>query len=286
MSKSFSFQRFKDKLFRLTALLSTMLALGVLVVLFVKVFIDGFSGLDWQFLTSLPSRKPEEAGILTALFGTVWVVIVTAIFAIPVGVGAAIYMEEYQPKGRFASLLEMNIANLAAIPSVIYGLLGLGIFSRLLGFGGSILSGGLTLALLILPVIIVSSREALRAVPSTIREASYALGASRWQTVWHQVLPAAIPGVLTGVLLSMSRAVGETAPLILVGALVYVPFLPSSIFDGFTVLPLQIFNWVSRPQPEFISNAATAIIVLLAITMAINLVALLLRYRWEKKIHW
>ncbi|MFI5172889.1 MAG: phosphate ABC transporter permease PstA, partial [Chitinophagales bacterium] len=226
------------------------------------------------------------AGIYTALMGTIWILGMTALIAIPLGVAAGIYLEEYGKKSRLANILEINITNLAGIPSIIYGILGLEVFVRTAGLGGSILSGSLTLALLILPVIIVATREAIKAVPKTIREASFALGASKWQTIAHQILPAAGGGIVTGVILALSRAIGETAPLIVVGALTYVPFAPSSPMDQYSVLPMQIFNWISRPEKEFATNAAAAIIVLLFITFVMNGIAIFLRNKWQKKVKW
>ena len=237
-------------------------------------------------MKDLPSRRPQKAGIFTAVMGTVWILVLTTLIAFPIGVGAGIYLEEYAKKSKLANLLEINIANLAGVPSIIYGLLGLEVFVRIFGLGGSVLAGSLTLSLLILPIIIVSTREALKAVPSSIKDASMALGASKWQTIWHQTLPASIGGVLTGVILAISRAIGETAPLIVVGALAYVPFAPSSPMDEFTVMPIQIFNWVSRPQHGFAVNAAAAIIVLLLITFLMNGVAVYFRNKWQKKIKW
>ena len=237
--------------------------------------------LSWDFLTSYPSRRAEDAGILAALAGSMFVIALTAVIAIPLGVSAAIYLEEYGGRGRMARLIEINIANLAGVPSIIYGLLGLGLFVRIMGMGRSVLAGASTLALLALPVIILATREALRAVPGTLREASYALGATKWQTVWHQVLPAAMPGVLTGLILALSRAIGETAPLITIGALTYVPFAPKDIWSPFTVLPIQIFNWVSRPQAAFAENAAAGIVVLLALLLVMNAAAIVLRDRFQ-----
>ena len=251
-----------------------------------NILIDGINRIDWDFLNSLPSRKAEKAGILTAWSGSLWIICFTFIIAVPVGVCAGIYLEEYGRKNLLNSILEINISNLAGVPSIIYGLLGLEIFVRVSKMGSSVLAGSFTLSLLILPIIIVATREAIKAVPSSIRTASYGLGATKWQTIWHQVLPAASGGILTGVILAISRAVGETAPLIVVGALAYVPFVPSSPSDPFTVLPIQIFNWTSRPQHEFAINAAAGIIVLLIITFAMNGIAVYFRNKWQKKINW
>ncbi len=265
---------------------STLFGIVILAVFIGNIFADGITRLDIDFLNSLPSRKPEKAGILTAWTGSIWILVLTTVVAFPVGVGAGIYLEEYGKKNWFSSLLEINIANLAGVPSIIYGLLGLEIFVRILGFGNSLLAGAFTLALLILPIIIVATREAVKAVPQTIREGSRAMGASKWQTIQYQVLPASMGGILTGVILAISRAVGETAPLIVVGALAYVPFVASSPMDEFTVLPIQIFNWVSRPQHGFAINAAAAILVLLALTFVMNGVAVYFRNKWQNKVKW
>jgi len=273
--------------FAAVCLVSTFLSLLALAILLLDIFSDGLPRLNWDFITSFPSRRPEEAGIKSALVGTLWVMTLTALFAFPAGVGAAIYLEEYAPDNWWTRLIEVNIANLAGVPSVIYGLLGLSIFVRTLALGRSVLAGALTLALLILPIIIVSAREALRAVPASIREAAFALGATRWQTVRAQVLPAALPGILTGTILALSRAIGETAPLVTLGALTYVAFLPelspAGLCSPFTVLPIQIFNWISRPQRGFHVNAAAAIIVLLIGLLAMNALAVFLRNKYEQK---
>ena len=260
---------------------ATLLGLLVLAILLADILRDGLGRLSWDFLTGLPSRRAENAGIFPALAGTVWVVAVTTVLAVPIGIGAAIYLEEYGDRGWWARLIEINIANLAGVPSVIYGLLALGLFVRTLGFGRSVLAGAATLALLVLPVVILASREALRAVPPSLREASYALGATRWQTVWHQVLPVALPGMLTGTILALSRAIGETAPLLAIGALTYVPFAPDGIWSPFTVLPMQVFNWMSRPQEAFLENAAAGIMVLLVLLLGMNGFAAWLRDRCQ-----
>jgi phosphate transport system permease protein len=258
-------------------------ALCTLVVLVGSIIIDGAGRLTWSFLTSFPSRKAENAGILAAWTGSLWLLVLTVVFALPVGVGAAVYLEEYARKGRFARLVELCIANLAGVPSVIYGLLGLQVFVRALSFERSVLSGALTLALLVLPIIIMASREALRTVPKGYREGALALGATRWQTTYTQVLPAALPGIATGCILAFSRAIGETAPLVTLGALTYVARVPDSPFAAFTALPIQAFNWLSRPQPEFHINAAAAITVLLVLMLALNVVAIVLRSRFQKR---
>ena len=275
-----------DQSFQIFGIVCTFFGLAILAILIYNILLEGLTRIDWSFMTSLPSRRPQKAGIYTAIMGTVWILGLTTIIAFPIGVGAGVYLEEYAKKTKLANLLEINIANLAGVPSIIYGLLGLEVFVRIFGLGGSVLAGSLTLSLLILPIIIVATREALKAVPSSIKDASMALGASKWQTIWHQTLPASVGGVLTGVILAISRAIGETAPLIVVGALAYVPFAPSSPMDEFTVMPIQIFNWVSRPQHGFAVNASAAIIVLLLITFIMNGVAVYFRNKWQKKIKW
>jgi phosphate transport system permease protein len=276
--------RYKDQAFKAIGILFTFFGILILVILIYNILRIGFTRINWDFLTSLPSRKPEEAGIYTAIIGTLDLMLLTIIFAIPVGVGAGIYLEEYSKKSRFSTLLEINISNLAGVPSIIYGLLGLGIFVRYFNFGGSILSGSLTLSLLILPIIIVATREAIKAVPPSLKEASFALGASKWQTIRSVVLPSSFGGILTGIILSLSRAIGETAPLIVVGAMAYVPFVPHSLFDTFSVLPMQIFNWTTRPQQGFAVAASAAIIILLLITFIMNGIAVYFRNRWQKKL--
>jgi phosphate transport system permease protein len=271
-----------DRLLASFGLLVTLLALASLLMLLYDIVRDGAARLSWQFLTSLPSRRAGEAGIFTALVGSIYIISLTTALAIPFGIAAALYLEEYGGRGRMSRIIEINIANLAGVPSIIYGLLGLGLFVRTFGMGRSLLAGACTLAVLVLPVVILATREAVRAVPSTIREGSYALGATKWQTIWHQVLPAAFPGVLTGVILALSRAIGETAPLITIGALTYIPFVPDSIWSQFTVLPIQVFNWISRPQAAFAENAAAGIIVLLVLLLAMNAVAIVLRDRFRR----
>jgi phosphate transport system permease protein len=266
------------------ALVVLCIALGALAVLIVDVWRDGASRLSWDFLTSFPSRRAEDAGIWHALSGSIVVILMTGVLAVPIGTAAAIYLEEYGTRSLTARIIEINITNLAAVPSIIYGLLGLGLFVRTMGMGRSVLAGASTLALLVLPVVILSTREALRAVPPSIREGSYALGATKWQTIWHQVLPVALPGILTGMILALSRAIGETAPLITIGALTFVAFAPDGIWSPFTVLPIQIFNWVSRPQLEFRTNAAAAILVLLALLLTMNAAAIWLRDHYQKKL--
>lgn len=282
-SASSAGRRRLDAAFQAAALLVLLAALAGLGLLVADIWRDGASRLSWTFLTTFPSRRAEQAGIYHAVVGSLYVIGLTALMALPVGVAAAIYLEEYGGRSRLARFIEINIANLAAVPSIIYGLLGLGLFVRAMGLGRSVLAGAATLALLALPVVILSTREALRTVPSSIREGSYALGATKWQTIWHQVLPMALPGILTGLILALSRAIGETAPLITIGALTYIPFAPDSVWSAFTVLPIQIFNWVSRPQAAFKQNAAAGILVLLVLLLTMNAAAIVLRDRYQRK---
>lgn len=277
-------RRRAERLFKIAAISALLFALGTLLVLLLDVIHDGLGALSWSFLTSFPSRKPEQAGVLSALAGTFYLMILTIGIAFPLGVGAATYLEEYAKKHWFSRVVEVNIANLAGVPSILYGLLGLGLFVRMMGLGRSLIAGALTMALLVLPIIIIASREAIRAVPNPIREASYALGASRWQTTWHQVLPVAFPGILTGSILAFSRAIGEASPLITIGALTYIAFLPDGLTSPFTALPIQIFNWVSRPQKAFHNRAAAAILVALVILLAMNAAAVFLRQRTQKRL--
>jgi phosphate transport system permease protein len=274
-----------------------VIALLVLAVLIIDVLVDGLPFINWNFLTSFPSRKAEQAGLLSALAGTIWVMLTVAVLAFPIGVGAGIFLEEFAEDNWFTRIIEVNINNLAGVPSIIYGLLGLQVFVRLLGPNGwlfeqtgiditggrSILTGALTLALLVLPIIIVSTREALRSVPDSLRLAGFALGATRWQVVREQILPIATPGILTGTILALSRAIGETAPLITIGALTFISFLPENLQSPFTVLPIQIYNWVSRPQKDFHDLAAGGIIVLLIVLLAMNSTAVLLRNKLQKR---
>jgi len=267
-------------------LTATLLAIGVLFVLGWDIISDGGSWLNRNFIQSFPSRRPEIAGIRPALIGTIWIMLLTAAFAFPIGVGAAIYLEEYSGKGWISRIIELNISNLAGVPSIVYGLLGLGVFVEVMRLGPSILAGALTMTLLILPIVIIASREAIRAVPDSLRQAALALGGTRWEATKSHVLPAAMPGILTGTILALSRAIGETAPLIVVGAVTYANFSPSGLDSVFTVLPLQIFDWSSRPQDDFQRIAAAAIIVLLALLMTMNLAAILLRNRFRKNQNW
>lgn len=274
-----------DKAFAIAAWLATGIAVAILAWLLLTILIDGLGTLNLNFLTSYPSRKPERAGIVAALWGTAWVMMTVAAISFPIGVGAAIYLEEFSKDNWFTRMVEINIGNLAGVPSIIYGLLGLAVFVRVfepITGGRSVLSGSLTLSLLILPVIIVATREALRAVPNSIRLAGYALGATRWQVTWSHVLPMAMPGILTGVILALSRAIGETAPLIAVGAAVFISFTPSSLQSQFTAMPIQIYNWIGRPQEEFHHIAASGIIVLMSMLLLMNAIAIYLRNRFQK----
>ncbi len=275
-----------EKVFQAICLLAMVLPLLLLLVLIGKALADGWPRLSWGFLTSYPSRRPETAGLLPALVGSIYLMGLTALIAIPLGIGAALYLEEYAPRGRVTSLIEINIANLAGVPSIIYGLLGLELFVRAFALRRSLLAGAATLALLLLPMVIMASREALRTIPQSLREACYALGAERWQAIRQVVLPMSLPGMLTGIILALARAIGETAPLITIGALTYVAFLPDSLRSPFTALPIQIFNWISRPQPAFHVNAAAGIIVLLAIMLLLNGLAIWLRDRMRWRASW
>lgn len=264
-------------------LVAICIGLGLLVWLLVDTLVTGLPWLDRQFLTSFDSRFPDRAGAKAAIYGTAYMMFFTIVIALPLGVMSAIYLEEYAREGKLKSFIQINIANLAAVPSIIYGLLGLQVFVRWMELGRSVLAGSLTMALLILPIIVVATQEALRAVPPSIRDASYGVGATRWETIRHHVLPYALPGILTGNILAASRAIGESAPLITIGALTFVPFTPDNPLDRFTVLPIQIFNWVSRPQEDFQGVAAAGIIVLLVVLLLMNSVAIFLRQKLQRR---
>jgi phosphate transport system permease protein len=288
-----------DLVFALIGLLSLGIGALTFLALVIDMAVDGAPRLNWDFFTNFPSRRPAQAGILSAWVGSTLVMIVTAVAAIPVGVAGAVYLEEYAPKNWFTAVIEINITNLAGVPSIVYGLLALGLFVYALGFGQSVLSAGLTLGLLILPVVIVATREAIRSIPSAIREASYAVGSTKWQTTWDHVLPYAMPGIMTGVIIGMARAIGETAPIITIGALTFIAFLPPAAVTAefpflsfewltapFTVMPIQMFNWTSRPEAAFHQNAAAAGLVLLLMTLSMNALAIYIRYRLRKRIKW
>ena len=271
-------------IFKVVCLASIAFSILSLALLLFDVVRDGAGWLSIDLLTHYPSRIPARAGIKSAILGTLWMMGLTAAVSFPIGVGAAIYLEEYAPKNWLSRILQTNIANLAGVPSIVYGILGLAIFVRYFALGRSVLAGALTLALLILPVIIIASQEALKAVPGSLREASYGVGATKWQTIRYHIFPVALPGILTGTILSLSRAIGETAPLIMIGALTFIAFPPMSPMDPFTVLPIQIFNWTAKPQQEFHELAAAAIIVLLVLLLVMNAAAIFLRNRYQKRI--
>jgi phosphate transport system permease protein len=299
LEKTVAANKQRDKLFAVLGLLATFVGMLTLAALLADLAIDGLARLKPHFFTSFPSRFPGQAGILSAWVGTTLVMIVTAVAAVPMGIGAGVYLEEYAPKNWLTAIIEINIANLAGVPSIVYGLMALGLFVYQFRFGQSILSAGLTLALLILPIVIVATREAIRAVPGSMREAAYALGATKWQTTSDHVLPYSMGGILTGVIIALSRAIGETAPLITIGALTFIAFLPDApiksdfpfisfewLWSPFSVMPIQMFNWVSRPQHEFHLNAAATGLVLMAMTLVMNGIAIYFRYRFRKRIKW
>jgi phosphate transport system permease protein len=288
-----------DQIFAIVGLMSMMVGVVTLIALFIDLVIDGSGRLTWHFFTSFPSRHPAEAGILSSWVGTILVMMVTALAGVPLGVAAGVYLEEYAPRNWLTDLIEINVTNLAGVPSIIYGLLALGLFVYQFDFGESILTAGLTLGLLILPVVIVGTREAIRAIPGSIREAAYAVGATKWQTIQDHVLPYSTAGIMTGVIIGMARAIGETAPIITIGALTFIAFLPPSpvtsefpflsfdwLMAPFTVLPIQMFSWVSRPQVAFLDNAAAAGVVIIVMTLAMNATAIVIRYRYRKRIKW
>lgn len=288
-----------DLIFAALGILAIAIAICTLMALFGQMVIDGAPRITTEFFTSFPSRRAGEAGILSSWVGSFFVMLVTAMFAIPIGIASAIYLEEYARKNWFTDVIEINISNLAGVPSIVYGLLALGLFVYTFGFGQSILSAGLTLALLILPIVIVTTREALRSIPQVVREGAYACGATKWQVVSDHLVPYSMPGILTGVIIGLSRAIGETAPIITIGALTFIAFLPPVPFTGepaagmfdwlfspFTVMPIQIFNWTSRPDPAFHANAAAASLVLVVLTLSMNALAIWLRYRLRKNIKW
>lgn len=283
ISPDLSRRYFKAKLFRGFCFSVAWVGVLILGVLLFHVTWEGFPWLDMQFINDFPSRFPKKAGINSALFGTLWLIGFTALFSVPIGIGAGIYLEEFGNKNYLSRFVDLNISNLAGVPSIVYGMLGMVIFVRWFGLGESVLAGALTMSLLILPIIIIATREALRAVSGTIRQAAFALGATRWQTVYAHVLPQAFPGILTGIILALSRAIGETAPLIMIGALTYVAFVPEGPMDEFTALPIQIFNWASRPQKEFHELAAAGILVLLFVLLLMNSIAVIIRHRLENK---
>lgn len=287
-----------DYIFIIVAILSLLVSILTLIALILQLSITGIPRINWEFLTSFADPAPELAGILTAWVGSCLTMLVTIIMTVPIGIASGVYLEEYARKNWVANIIEINIANLAGIPSIIYGLLALGVFVQQFKLGESILTAGLTLSLLILPVVIVTTREALKSVPNSLREAAYAMGASKWQMIWDHLLPSSAGGILTGIIVGLSRAIGETAPLVTIGALTFIAFLPDSPFVDFpnkvfawleapfTVMPIQMFNWVSRPEPEFQVNAAAAGVILILMTLTMNGLAIYLRYYFRKRIKW
>jgi phosphate transport system permease protein len=299
LEKNTARRKRRDALFAVVGLLATFVGLITLAALIIDLAVDGVGRLTYNFFTAFPSRFPTQAGILSAWVGTTAVMLVTAATAVPLGVAAGVYLEEYAPKNWLTAIIEINIANLAGVPSIIYGLMALGLFVYQLRLGQSILTAGLTLALLILPIVIVATRESIRTVPNSIREAAYALGATKWRTIRDHIVPYSTGGILTGVIIALSRAIGETAPLITIGALTFIAFLPDSpitsefpfisfqwLMSPFTVMPIQMFNWVSRPQAEFHLNAAATGLVLMVMTLCMNAIAIYFRYRFRKRIKW
>ena len=273
----------KGKLYFTVFFTALMIAIIGLAILLFQIISQGTEMLSWTFVYSYPSRFPEKAGILSALVGSIWLMGLTGIFAVPLGIGTAVYLEEYAPKNKFTQFLEINISNLAGVPSIVYGLLGLAVFVGAMNMGRTLIAGALTMALLVMPIVILASREAIKQVPNSHREAAYALGATRWEVVRSVVLPSAIPGIMTGAILSMSRAVGEAAPVLAVSALVYLTFVPTDPFDRFTVMPIQIYNWVSRPQDGFRELAASGIILLLVLLLSMNSIAIYIRSKYQNK---
>lgn len=299
VQKIISRRKRQDFLFNILGIVCTLIGIVTLCALLGDLIVDGIARVDWEFMTSFPSRFAARAGILSSWVGTLLIMLVTASTAVPLGVAAGVYLEEYARRNWVTNIIEINIANLAGVPSIIYGLMALGLLVYQFHLGQSILAGGLTLAFLILPIVIVATREALRTIPQSIREAAYALGSTKWQVVRHHLLPYSTGGIMTGIIIALSRAVGETAPLITIGALTFIAFLPPLpiqseapfvslewVNSPFSVLPIQMFNWVSRPESEFLTNAAAAGIVLIVVTLSMNAVAILIRYRMRKNIKW
>lgn len=298
LKENISRRKLWDYIFIIVAILSLLVSILTLIALILQLSITGIPRINWEFLTSFADPAPEIAGILTAWVGSCLTMLVTIIMTVPIGIASGIYLEEYARKNLVANIIEINIANLAGIPSIIYGLLALGVFVQQFKLGESILTAGLTLSLLILPVVIVTTREALKSVPNSLREAAYAMGASKWQMIWDHLLPSSAGGILTGIIVGLSRAIGETAPLVTIGALTFIAFLPDSPFVDFpnkvftwleapfTVMPIQMFNWVSRPEPEFQVNAAAAGVILILMTITMNGLAIYLRYYFRKRIKW
>lgn len=276
------YRTWRDRFFFLLFIASVLIGVAGLVTLLLTVIIEAWGWLDWQFITSYASRRPERAGIFAPLIGTTWVIVTTAALTIPLGVGTAVYLEEFAGQSRISRLVQLNIANLAGVPSIVYGILGLGIFVTLMGLGRSVLAGGLTLTLLVLPIVIIATQESIRAVPPSYRDAAFAMGATRWQVVKSIVLPQAIPGIMSGVILALSRAIGEAAPILMISGIVFITSVPTSPFDSFTVLPLQILNWVQQPQADFQAIASAAILALLIMLLSMNAVAIWIRNKFQR----
>ncbi len=281
--RNLGYRGVRDRVFLVVFLLSVLIGIAGLLALLIDVLIDGAPWLDWQFVSSYSSRRPKEAGILAALAGSVWMLGLTVLFTVPVGIATAVYLEEFAGRSRISRLIQLNIANLAGVPSIIYGLLGLTAFVYFLSLGRSVLAGALTMTLLVLPIVIIASQEAIKAVPNGYRDAAFALGATRWQMVKTVVLPQAVPGMMSGIILALSRAIGESAPVLVISSLVFLTFVPTSPGDRFTVLPLQIFTWVSQPQKDFKAVASAGIILLLIVLLSMNAVAILVRNKYQRK---
>ncbi|MSQ08035.1 MAG: phosphate ABC transporter permease PstA [Dehalococcoidia bacterium] len=282
-SRDLGFRKWRDRVFVWLFISSVLIGIAGLLTLLATVFLDGWSWLDWQFITSYSSRKPKDAGIFAALIGSLWMLGMTAVFTIPIGIGTAVYLEEFAGRGRVTRLIQINIANLAGVPSIIYGMLGLAVFVYFLNMGRSVAAGALTMTLLVLPVVIIASQEAIKAVPKSYRDAAYALGATRWQVVKTVVLPQAVPGMMSGIILALSRAIGESAPILIISSLVFLTFVPHNPGDRFTVLPLQIFTWMSLPQADFKAIASAGIILLLIVLLSMNGVAIFIRNKYQRK---
>lgn len=276
-------RKFKDKILKVVTIIATLIGIFFLIALLIQIFSNGLKNLNWKFITSFPSSRPARAGILPAIIGSVYILILTSIISIPLGIGTAIYLELYAKSSKFTNFIKLNIQNLAGVPAIVYGILGLGVFVKFFMFGSSILSGALTLSLLVLSPIIISSQEAIRTVPYSLYEGALALGVSKWKAIKGVIIPCAMSNIITGIVLSLARAIGEASPLIVVGAATFIRFVPLSLFDGFTVLPIQIYNWTSRPEPEFQQLASSGIIILLLIVLIFNIVAIIIRKKFEKK---
>lgn len=277
------YRALRDRMFLGLFIVAVMAGITGLITLLATVIVDAWGWVDWQFITSYASRFPDKSGILAPLMGTVWIIGTTIIFTIPIGVGTAIFLEEFSDGNKLSKLIQINISNLAGVPSIVYGILGLGVFVMLIGLGRSVLAGGLTLSLLVMPIVIIASQEAIRAVPSGYRDAAYAMGATRWQVVKSVVMPEAIPGIMSGIILAISRAIGEAAPILMISGIVYITFVPNNVSSSFTVLPLQIMTWATLPQADFQSIAAAAILVLLVVLLTLNASAIWIRNKFQRR---